>query len=186
MSKDRHDDNHHHHHDNAGLHDSAASKDSSNDHPGESGDDGPNDLHGNEGDDNLNGHGGDDRLDGGPGDDHLTGGKGHDLLHGGPGHDRFDFNSLDDSLPDDSHDVIGDFHHGDKIDLRHIDAEDGPGNQRFHWIGDNGFHNQAGELHFVHRGHGVVLQGDTDGDGNADFEVVLHHINGLHRHDIIV
>jgi serralysin len=159
--------------------------------------DGPNDLHGGTGDDSLNGHGGDDtlagragddRLNGGTGDDHLIGGSGHDVLSGGSGHDRFDFNFVNESPKGKGHDVITDFHHvEDRIDLRHIDAEHGAGNQAFHWIGSHAFTNHAGELHFVRLGHdGVLLQGDTNGDGVADFEVHLRHITGLHQHDVLL
>jgi Ca2+-binding RTX toxin-like protein len=204
-NRDKHDYHHRHHrhhdsadnhqqpHDNAAYQASVASNDSGNDHHhGESGDDGPNDLHGHGGDDHLNGKGGDDhlkgsggddRLNGGSGDDHLNGGSGHDVLFGGSGHDHFEFNSLDDSPAGSGHDAIRDFHHGDKIDLHRIDAEDGPGNQKFHFIGDDSFSNHAGELRYEKQGHSVLVQGDTNGDGTADFEILVQHIQALHRHD---
>jgi serralysin len=71
--------------------------------------------------------------------------------------------------------------------LKVIDADPAsPGNQHFHWIGAEDFHNQAGELHFVQQGADVLLQGDIDGDGTADFEVLLQNLSGLHKHDIIL
>ena len=151
------------------------------------GDDGPNHLRGRGGDDVLKGRGGDDDLNGGLGDDTLVGGLGEDHLHGGRGNDLFRFNSIDDSPDGVGHDVIDDFHRGDKIHLSHIDADPAsPGNQRFHWIGEDNFHNQAGELHFVRQGADVLLQGDVDGDGAADFEVLVQNLSALHRHDIIL
>jgi Ca2+-binding RTX toxin-like protein len=112
---------------------------------------------------------------------------GEDNLHGGRGHDQFRFNSIDDSPDGVGHDVIDDFHHGDKIHLSHIDADPAsPGNQKFQWIGEDNFHNQAGELRFVRQGADVLLQGDVDGDGAADFEVLVQNLNALHRHDIIL
>lgn len=156
-------------------------------HPDDNGGHGDDELHGSSNDDNMNGGGGDDRLNGRAGDDHLTGGPGHDFLVGGPGHDVFDFNSVNDSVPGKDHDVIGDFHSSDRIDLHHIDADDGlAGNQHFDWIGNSAFSGQAGELRFERHGHDVTLQGDTNGDGTADFEVLLHHINVLHKHDVVL
>jgi hypothetical protein len=64
--------------------------------------------------------------------------------------------------------VITDFQHGqDTIDLSTIDAVRGGGNQKFSWIGSDAFSGDAGELRFA-RG---LIQGDTDGDKRADFEI---------------
>ncbi|HEY7384825.1 MAG TPA: matrixin, partial [Beijerinckiaceae bacterium] len=57
----------------------------------------------------------------------------------------------------------------DKIDLRTIDADtDGTaGNQAFRFIGGAAFSGVDGQLRFS----GGLLQGDTNGDRVADFEV---------------
>ena len=63
----------------------------------------------------------------------------------------------------------------DKIDLSRIDANTiAFGNQDFQWIGSNAFSNKAGELRAEQvSGADWLLQGDTDGNGTADFVVLL-------------
>ena len=61
----------------------------------------------------------------------------------------------------------------DDIDLGTIDAQSGGGNQKFKWIGKQGFHDKKGELHYVDKGSTVIVQGDTNGDGKADFEIFM-------------
>ena len=56
------------------------------------------------------------------------------------------------------------------IDLHLIDAIADGLDDAFHLIGAKGFHGVAGELRY--KGH--LLQGDTDGNGTADFEI---HVN---------
>ena len=53
------------------------------------------------------------------------------------------------------------------------------GNQAFTFIGNQGFANVAGQLRFDTTTHKV--QGDVDGDGNADFAInvnVAHLVKG--------
>lgn len=45
------------------------------------------------------------------------------------------------------------------------------GNQAFNWIGSNAFNGVAGELRAFQSGGNWIVQGDTDGDGNADLVV---------------
>jgi Ca2+-binding RTX toxin-like protein len=128
---------------------------------------------------------GNDYLDGGRGDDLLNGGRGKDILIGGLGKDVFDFNSLADSQPGKA-DVIRDFEHGDKINLKGIDAKSGgganAGDQAFTFIGKQGFHNVKGELRFKNE----TLSGDTTGDGHADFQVKVHGVSVLHESDFVL
>jgi Ca2+-binding RTX toxin-like protein len=122
---------------------------------------------GNEEDNRLAGGGGRDKLRAGPGDNVLVGGRGRDKLHGGSGEDVFDFNSVAQSRKGD---VIKKFERGqDEIDLQSIDAKKGGGNQDFRWIGKKGFHDKKGELHYQDLGKKVLVEGDVDGDGHADF-----------------
>lgn len=118
------------------------------------------------------GEAGDDTLTGGSHKDVLNGGTGKDALKGAAGADKFVFNSALDSVVGTNHDSIKDFSHTqhDKIDLHLIDAITGGADDPFHFIGGKGFHGVVGELRY--KGH--LLQGDTDGDGTADFEV---HVN---------
>jgi len=130
----------------------------------------------------LFGGAGKDYLDGGSGDDLLVGGAGKDTLIGGAGKDVFDFNSLAASKV--SHpDVIKDFEAGDSIDLKDIDSKTGSGanagDQAFTFIGTQQFHQVKGELRFK----GGLLSGDTNGDGQADFQIKVNGASALHDGD---
>ncbi|HEX8261701.1 MAG TPA: RTX toxin, partial [Allosphingosinicella sp.] len=74
-----------------------------------------------------------------------------------------------------SADKILDFSIGDLIDLSVIDADSGTaGNQAFSFIGNAAFGNHAGELRYQSNGGNEwLVQGDTNGDGTADFQFVL-------------
>ncbi|WP_143874013.1 calcium-binding protein [Nostoc sp. 'Peltigera malacea cyanobiont' DB3992] len=148
-------------------------------------------LFGNAGNDTLNGGGGNDRLNGGTGrdilfggtgndnliggdgDDVLTGGSGKDILTGGSGNDVFEYNSISDS-PLSSRDLITDFRgngnlSGDRIDLFTIDANSTiGGNQAFTFIGSGQF-STPGQIRYS----GGILEGSTDGDRSAEFQIRL-------------
>lgn len=144
------------------------------------------------GDDRLAGGGEDDALDGGAGSDFLSGGDGNDTLlggsgvdwmEGGAGADTFQFDSVGDARgyvlrSDGKHlrpDVIADFVHGtDKIDLAAIDAIAGTAaDDAFTFIGPTAFTHQAGQLRYDISGSQVWLYADLNGDGVADFQIVL-------------
>jgi Ca2+-binding RTX toxin-like protein len=136
-----------------------------------------NTITGNGGNNILGGGGGADSLLGGGGNDRLTGGAGRDRLEGGSGADRFVFASAADAGKGSNRDIIEDFSRsqGDRIDLKAIDARAGTGtNDAFVFVGSKGFSKTAGELRYSSTLDRV--QGDTDGDGKADFE--LHIDNG--------
>ncbi|MGH6737316.1 MAG: calcium-binding protein [Methyloceanibacter sp.] len=136
---------------------------------------GANTLIGNAGDDFLSGEAGNDTLKGDAGMDTLTGGRGKDTMYGGADADIFDFNSIKESLKGSNRDVIQDFKRGqDDIDLKDIDAKKGvSGNQKFKFIGKQDFHDKKGELRYEDKGSKVVVQGDVNGDGKADFEIMV-------------
>jgi autotransporter-associated beta strand protein len=116
------------------------------------------------------GEAGNDSLKGGAGKDFITGGTGKDLLTGGANKDIFDFNAIKETVKGSNRDRITDFSHnqGDKIDLSGIDANTHKsGNNAFHFIGTHAFSHHEGELRYSSH----VLQGDINGDGNADFEI---------------
>ena len=129
-------------------------------------------LNGGNGNDILNGDGGNDLLTGGLGNDTLVGGAGTDVLTGGPGNDVFQFNSVSDSTPGLSRDVITDFVGngnlpGDRIDLSRIDANSIiGGNQAFTYIGAAAF-TAPGQIRYS-KG---ILQGNTDANLSANFEI---------------
>lgn len=138
---------------------------------------GANLLRGGGGVDKIDGGAGNDQLFGDDGDDALTGGAGADRLTGGIGKDVFKF-ALADSVTG-APDVITDFVQGlDRIDVSAIDARTNKsGNQAFAFIGSAAFSGSAGELRYqsgMADGHGIVtVQGDVNGDGMADFVLIL-------------
>lgn len=131
-------------------------------------------LSGEAGNDELKGGKGNDTIDGGEGDDLLVGGAGADTLTGGEGADTFFFASAKHSNGKNT-DVITDFDvsEGDIIDLSSIDANGKKaGDQAFKFIGNDDFSGKAGQLRFEKSKDLTVIEGDTNGDGKADF--VLH------------
>ena len=120
-------------------------------------------VRGMSGDDTLLGAGGRDQLDGGAGDDFLTGGRGRD---------RFVFVTAGEA----DGDTIRDFATGqDRIVLTRIDANtQTAGNQAFDFIDTAAFSGTAGELRLHVRARQTIVQGDTDGDGLADFQIILN------------
>jgi Ca2+-binding RTX toxin-like protein len=136
-------------------------------------------VFGEDGADTLRGGSGIDNLLGGAAHDTLTGGLNKDILTGGTGRDIFDFNSVFESKPGATHrDVITDFTHGtnvtgDDIDLRTIDAKPGGTDNSFTWIIQQPFHHLRGELRFKDLGAACLVQGDVNGDGAADIEILV-------------
>lgn len=145
-------------------------------------------LAGGSGADQLQAGAGDDLLRGGQGRDVLAGGDGADLLSGGAGQDQFDFNSVNDSRTGAANrDQITDFGRGDdRIDVTDIDADTTrSGNQAFDFIGSDAF-SDAGQLRAVQRGNNQLVQADRNGDGAADFEILLRGAEALGASDFIL
>ena len=140
------------------------------------GDDLINQLEGGSGDDSLSGRGGNDVLFGGNGDDVLQGDAGDDILNGGldrdilwggEGVDIFEFLDVAESGIGSSRDVIKDFEQGvDLIDLAAMGATS---------FSAGGFTNTAGEVTYKLIGGGskTVIEYDHDGDGAADFQILM-------------
>lgn len=152
-----------------------------------SGGNGDDTVVGDAGNDYLNGDAGNDSLSGGTGNDTLEGGDGSDTMSGGPGADLFIFRQSDVTLA--STDRITDFStaDGDKISLAAIDAKAGTtANDAFTFIGTQAFHHIAGELHYTVVGSDSIVSGDTNGDGIADFSIVLSNVTTLHATDFIL
>lgn len=140
------------------------------------------------GDDALFGGGGSDQLSGQAGDDLLVGGAGRDRLSGGEGGDVLDFDSrFETRVGAARRDVVSDFDRAeDRLDLRGIDAIAGGSDQAFRWIGKQPFHDVAGELHYVRRPGFVIVEGDVNGDGRADFQIQLDGILRLGKDDFLL
>jgi Ca2+-binding RTX toxin-like protein len=149
-------------------------------------------INGLAGADHLIGMGANDKLNGGDDSDVLTGGKGKDALTGGLNGDTFDFNSIQETRVGNA-DVIKDFGtSADHIDLKGIDARAGGADNKFVFIGTQAFHHKAGELHYVkHNNAGTahdttVIEGDVNGNGKADFQIVLTGLHNLHSGDFVL
>jgi serralysin len=139
------------------------------------------------GDDTANalvGLSGNDTLDGRGGNDVLTGGAGADTMTGGAGADTFVFAAVADSRNNGGRDTITDFISKlDRIDLRAIDANTRTsGDQAFSYIGSAAFSGLAGQLHYVNG----VLEGDTNGDRVADFQIVMQNVGAFATADFIL
>lgn len=158
------------------------------------GDAGDDVLHGNGGIDHLSGSDGADRLFGGIGADVLFGGNGEDrlsgergadllaglagidMMTGGEGADLFWFYAGDTGASVATADHIADFEaaEGDQIGLSSIDADRGTrGDDAFRFIGTAAFSGEAGELRYTVVGAERHVEGDTNGDGAADFVIRL-------------
>jgi Ca2+-binding RTX toxin-like protein len=137
------------------------------------GDDGNDSLWGGDGNDTLVGGNGDDILYGDAGNDILQAGAGSDIMTGGAGNDIFRFRPED--VGGGAIDTITDFTRGqDKIDLSAIDAKAATAaNEVFSFIGTQSFHKVAGELRYEQVGGQTKIYGDVNGDGVADFTIVL-------------
>ena len=148
---------------------------------------------GGSGDDVLIGSNGANILSGGVGFDHIIGGGGRDILQGDANGDIFVFGKLSDSgVKAATRDVIIDFDPlQDSIDLSFIDANsktkslDDP----FHLTGNNGFDafsHHAGELRQSFSGGDTIVSGDVNGDGKADFSILLKNHHVLHDTDFVL
>jgi Ca2+-binding RTX toxin-like protein len=112
---------------------------------------------------------GNDVITGGKGNDIIVGNLGSDTMTGGLGLDKFVYRSKDDSTSGGA-DGIQDFTTGDILDLSQVDAIDGGAtNDAFTFINGDPFNHVAGELRAtVYSGPIWLVEGDTDGDGDAD------------------
>ncbi|MCB2048293.1 MAG: M10 family metallopeptidase [Novosphingobium sp.] len=131
----------------------------------------------------------DDTLLGGNGNDLLVGGAGRDWLSGGRGADTFQFAGGDFAGASvDLADVISDFNadEGDILDLSAIDALAGGKDDAFRFLGSAEFSGLGAELRTTIVNGYFLLQGDTTGDGIADFAIRLDGLTSLSVGAIII
>lgn len=136
-------------------------------------------IDGRAGNDRLYGYDGDDTLIGRGGEDWLVGGAGLDTLVGGDDRDVFVFDDGDTGATRNTADRITQFEQSvDTIRLRPMDADTTvAGDQNFSFIGSAAFSGVAGQLRYSHVNNFTYVEGDTNGDGTADFFI---RINGIH------
>ena len=148
------------------------------------GNDGNNVLNGMAGADTIQGGGGNDRLFGGGSADVLFGGKGKDTLTGGVGEDIFVFQSGDTGTANTSRDIITDFEKGDRIDLRAYDANiETLRDDAFTFMGTSSVENG---IWYERSGRSLLVLGDVDGDGRADFSILVGDTNSVSRGDFLL
>jgi Ca2+-binding RTX toxin-like protein len=154
------------------------------------GSDGANVLAGLGGDDHLYGMGGADNLRGGDGNDWIEGGAARDVMSGGTGADTFAFHDGDFAgLTGSSCDQITDFSQtdGDQIRLDFVDADTTTaGDQFFVFQGTTAFDGPAGELRYEQISGNTYVEGDTNGDGTADFMIRLDGLHTLASGDFVL
>jgi Ca2+-binding RTX toxin-like protein len=130
-------------------------------------------LNGRAGADSIDGGLGDDKIDAGTEADSIRGGRGADTITAGAGNDTLRYGTVLDSwVAGAKIDSVADFVSGfDKFDLSEIDANNigADGNQAFTFIGGAGFTAVRGQL----RSAAGVVEADVNGDGFADFRIVL-------------
>ena len=127
-------------------------------------------LFGNDVSNKLNGNGGNDVIDGS---------KGNDIYTGGAGNDEFRISQIGYT------DTITDFTAGDRIRVSEIDANTtnaAGSNDAFSFIGNAAFGHVAGQLRY----DGNVVQGDVNGDGIADFSIVIQNHAALVASDFFL
>lgn len=157
------------------------------------------------GDDTLYGDAGNDTIAGGAGNDRMVGGAGLDELLGGAGADIFAFTvAAYNALIPVERDTIDDFRQRvDRIDLSTINANvtavgdqaltvmDGDvivsPDHAFTFIGANAFSNVPGQLRSFADGAGnTIVEGDVQGDGAGDFQILLKGVYTLQSSDFVL
>ena len=135
----------------------------------------------------LQGNTGNNVLQGEAGADTMEGGAGADNLTGGSNADTFAFQSLADStVAGTGRDTVADFHHAqsDKIDVSSIDANSTvPGNQAFTFIAAAAFSDSPGELRIQAINGNTLVTGDVNGNGVADFSILVRGVTSLQAGD---
>jgi Ca2+-binding RTX toxin-like protein/subtilisin-like proprotein convertase family protein len=141
-----------------------------------------------EGNDFVDGNSGNDFIVGGQGNDTLIGGDGIDYLSGGAGNDTFTFTNITQSTPT-ARDNIDGWNTGDRIDLSSIDANTLLSFDQAFTIGALAS-GQAGRLQLTPGAFSgtnyVLVEGDVNGDGVADFAILVLNATSLAGSDFLL
>jgi Ca2+-binding RTX toxin-like protein len=109
-------------------------------------------------------------------------------LTGGAGSGQFIRNCVAESKAGTAGDLVRDFEHGgDILDLSGIDAvRRTPVDDTFSFIGQDKFSDTAGELRIKIKKDGVTVLGDVNGDGRADFILIVRGEDSLEASDFLL
>ena len=118
-----------------------------------------------------------DLLIGLKGNDRLVGNRGGDVLIGGKGKNTFVYTGIADSRQraGKQDQILGFRKNKDKLDLSGF-------NQELRFIGSDSFKGTAGDVRFKKE----TLEMDHDGDGSADFAVLMSGVNSLKGSNLIL
>jgi hypothetical protein len=108
---------------------------------------------------------------------------------GGKGDGTFKYKAIRQSKPDPSfRDAIKDFKPGDHIGLSAINKKlEAKGKTPFSFVGDEPLSGRAGELVYERKSTRVLLvEGDRDGDGVADFAIKVVGVKSLAEDDFVL
>lgn len=144
-------------------------------------------ISGDDGNDLIEGGDNNDQISGGAGNDTIIGGLGADRLSGNAGADVFVYTAISDSTTTASgRDQISGFTTGvDRIDLSAIDANVATlANNAFVQVG--AFTGTAGQLVIRSAGGNGFIEGDVNGDGTADFSIMVVGVTSFEVADIIL
>jgi uncharacterized protein len=121
-----------------------------------------------------------DIINGGAGDDKIIGNRGADIITGGTGSDQFRYLFDGETGLGAAADRITDYEIGvDRFNFSLFDTNAGvEGVQGFAFIGNAAFSGGgAAQLRYTSSGDDTLVQADTNGDGVADFEIVLQGLS---------
>ncbi len=134
----------------------------------------------------LTGNSGNNVIQGGAGADRIIGGDGRDYLYGGDGRDTFVFTAISNSRVGIARDVIFDLEVGDVLDFSAIDANGAArGNTAFINVGQNAF-TGIGQLRLYQAEGTWLVEGNTTGSLDADFQVELRNWSGQPFTDLVL
>ena len=128
-----------------------------------------------------------DDVFGGAGGDRIEGRGGADTLRGGLGADIFVYRAVGDYTAAARGQLL-DFTTGDLIDLGGMDANSVlAGVQSFQLIANGAAFTAAGQLRITQNGTTALIEGDSNGDGAADFTIAVTVADGhaLTRNDFL-
>jgi serralysin len=109
------------------------------------------------------------------------------VMNAGAGADTFVFQSVADTGTVSHPDIITGFTSGqDVIDLSAIAHTALGAGHSLTFLGSGAFTHVAGQVDYILTSSGLTIQGDLNGDGVADFSLLLSHTTAIAGHDLVL